>query len=325
MVLLGASLITFVLARVVPSDPSLAYMGPKATAEDAEKLKHTLGLDQPIPIQYFKYLRDVLRGDWGFSLSTKQPVLTEIANRLPATLELIFVAIGFASIVGILLGIFAARHRGSFRDGVIRFFSIAGVSVPAFWLGLLLQLLFVGRLHWFPATGEFDPELKFINPIHKITGFPIFDSIITGNFDATANGLKHIVLPALTLSAYSLGLISRMVRANLLEVLSQDYIKVSRAYGLSEKVIVFRLALRNALPPIITVIGLSTAYLLTGTFFVEQVYNWPGIGSFAANSLLSVDYPAIMGITLLGAAGYLTINFIVDLIQAKLDPRVRMT
>lgn len=325
LVLLGASVITFVLARVVPSDPSLAYMGPKATAADAAKIRTTLGLDQPLPLQYLKYLRDMVRGDWGYSLSTKQPVLQEILSRLPATLELIAAAIGFASVVGILLGIVAARHRGSFRDGLIRFISIAGVSMPAFWLGLLLQLLFVGRFHWLPATGEFDPDIKFIHPIHKVTGFPIFDSFITGNFNALGNGLAHLILPALTLSAYSLGLVSRMSRANLLEVLSQDYIKVARAYGLPEKVILFKLALRNALPPIVTVIGLSSAYLLTGTFFVEQVYNWPGIGNFAANSLLSVDYPAIMGITLLGATGYLTINLIVDLIQAKLDPRVSIS
>lgn len=325
LVLLGASVITFVLARVVPSDPSLAYMGPKATAADAAKLRSTLGLDQPLPVQYLKYLRDMAQGNWGYSLSTKQPVLQEILSRLPPTLELIAVAISFASIVGILLGIVAARHKGSARDGFIRLASIAGVSMPAFWLGLLLQLLFVGRLHWLPATGEFDPDIKFLHPISKITGFPIFDSLITGNFAAFGNGLVHLILPALTLSAYSLGLVSRMARANLLEVLSQDYIKVARAYGLSEKVILFKLALRNALPPIVTVIGLSTAYLLTGTFFVEQVYNWPGIGSFAANSLLSVDYPAIMGITILGATGYLTINLIVDLIQAKLDPRVSIS
>jgi ABC-type dipeptide/oligopeptide/nickel transport system permease component len=323
LVLLGASVITFILSRVIPSDPALAYIGPKATLQQAANLRNKLGLDQPLPIQYIKYLRDMITGNWGYTISTKQPVLHEILTRLPATLELIIVAIVFATVVGIFFGVVAAHNRGRFSDGVIRIMAIAEVSMPAFWLGLLLQLLFVGRLGWFPATGEFDPELKFINPIHKITGFPLFDSIITGNFYATGNGLKHIVLPALTLSAYSLGLITRMVRANLLEVLSQDYIKVARAYGIKERVVLYRLALRNALPPIATVIGLSAAYLLTGTFFVEEVFNWPGIGSFATTSLLNVDYPAIMGVTLLGAVGYLTINLAVDLIQAQLDPRVR--
>jgi len=322
LVLFGASLITFTLARVIPSDPSLAYIGPKATAAEAAQLKITLGLDQPIPFQYFKYVMQTLHGNWGYSLSTKQSVLTEIAIRLPATLELIIFAMGFALLFGVTLGVYAAKYRGRFQDSLIRILAIAGVSMPAFWLGLLLQMLFAGRLVWFPATGQFDIELKYDHPITKVTGFPLFDSVITGNYHATFNGLHHMILPALTLSAYSFGLLSRMARANLLEVMSQDYVKVARAYGLSDRLIFFKLALRNALPPIVTVTGLSSAYLITGTFFVEQVYNWPGIGSFAVNSLLSIDYPAIMGITLLAAIGYLVINFIVDIIQSKLDPRV---
>ena len=322
LVLLGTSFITFTLARVIPNDPALAYIGPKATAAEAAKLRITLGLDQPIPVQYVKYLFQTLQGNWGYSLSTKQSVLQEITSRLPATLELITFAMGFALLLGVTLGVYAAKYRGRFQDSVIRILAIAGVSMPAFWLGLLLQMLFAGRLTWFPATGEFDIELKYDHPIAKITGFPIFDSIITGNYHATLNGLHHMILPALTLSAYSFGLLSRMARANLLEVMSQDHVKVARAYGLSERLIFFKLALRNALPPIVTVTGLSSAYLITGTFFVEQVYNWPGIGSFAVNSLLSIDYPAIMGITLLAAIGYLLINFIVDIIQSKLDPRV---
>ncbi len=324
LVLFGASLITFTLARIIPSDPSLAYIGPKATAADAAKLRITLGLDQPIPGQYFKYLLQTFKGDWGYSLSTKQPILQEIRDRLPATLELIFFAITFALIFGIALGVYAAKYRGKFQDAVIRVLAIAGVSMPAFWFGLLLQMLFAGRLSWFPATGQFDIELKYDHPITRITGFPLFDSIITGNYHATFNGLHHMILPAITLSAYSFGLLSRMARANLLEIMSQDYVKVARAYGLSERLIFFKLALRNALPPIVTVTGLSAAYLITGTFFVEQVYNWPGIGSFAVNSLLSIDYPAIMGITLVAAIGYLVTNFIVDLIQSKIDPRVWM-
>lgn len=324
LVLFAASFITFTLARVIPNDPSLAYIGPKATAADAAQLRITLGLDQPIPVQYFKYLVQTLQGNWGYSLSTKQPVLREIIDRLPSTIELIFFAMSFAFIFGVAMGVYAAKFRGRFQDSVIRILAIAGVSMPAFWLGLLLQLLFAGRLAWFPATGQFDIDIKYESPITKITGFPIFDSIVTGNFTATLNGLHHMVLPALTLSAFSFGLLSRMARANLLEVMSQDHIKVARAYGLSERLIFFKLALRNALPPIITVTGLSTAYLITGTFFVEQVFAWPGIGGFAVNSLLSIDYPAIMGITLLAALGYLTINFIVDLVQAKLDPRAWM-
>ena len=228
LVLFGASFITFTLARVIPSDPALAYIGPKATAEDAERLRITLGLDQPIPVQYVKYLIETLQGNWGYSLSTKQPILQEIADRLPATLELIFFAMSFAVIFGVALGVYAAKYRGKFQDSLIRILAIIGVSMPAFWLGLLLQMLFAGRLTWFPATGQFDIELKYDNPITRVTGFPLFDSIITGNYHAAFNGLHHMILPALTLSAYSFGLLSRMARANLLEVMSQDYVKVAR-------------------------------------------------------------------------------------------------
>lgn len=322
LVLLGASFITFTLARIIPSDPILAYMGPKATAAEAARLRAVLGLDQPIPIQYVKYLSQTLHGNWGYSLSTKQSIVSEIANRLPATLELIFFAISFAFLFGVVLGVLSARYRGKSLDSVIRFASIAGVSMPAFWLGLLLQLLFAGKLGIFPAAGQFDIDIKYDHPIKRITSFPLFDSLISGNLHAFGNGILHIFLPAVTLSAYSFGLIARMTRANMLEVLGQDHIKVARAYGLSEKLIFYKLALRYAVPPIITVTGLSTAYLITGTFFVEQVYNWPGIGGFAVNSLLSIDYPAIMGITLVAAIGYLVTNFIVDIIQSKVDPRV---
>lgn len=322
-VLFGATIITFILSRVIPSDPALAFYGPKATLDQSARLRKEMGLDQSVVIQYFKYLKDMLTGNWGYSISTKQPVLHELMTKVPSTLEMIFVSIIFATLFGILLGIWAAKNAHKFVDGSVRVFSIAAVSLPTFWLGLLFQLFFVGRLHWFPATGEFDTELKFLNPIKHVTGFPIFDALITGNFHAVENGLWHMVLPALTLSLYSLGLISRMIRANLLEVLSQDYIRVARAYGIKERVVLFTLALRNALPPVTTVVGLSAAYLLTGTFFVEDVFNWPGIGKFATTALLNVDYPAIMGITLLGAMGYLTINLIVDIVQAKLDPRVR--
>ena len=324
LVLLAASFFTFILSRVVPNDPALAYMGPKATAADEVRIRHLLGLDQNVLIQYFKYLRDVLRGRWGYSLSSKQPVLHEILDRLPATLELITWAVGVAFVAGVLFGTISARWpQKSFSTG-IRLFAIAGISLPTFWLGLLLQIFFAGRLHWFPATGALDIGIKFTHPLHKITGFNIIDSLLTGNWVALTSSLQHIILPAITLSAYSFGLISRMTRSNMLEVLNQEYIKVARANGVKERVVLWRLALKNAIPSVITVTGLSAAYLITGTFFVETVFAWPGIGGFAANSLISLDYPAIMGITILGAVGYLSINFLVDIIYVKLDPRINL-
>ena len=325
IVLFVVTVIVFVLTRLIPSNPAIIYVGPKAPQAEIDRVHTLLGFDRPLIEQYFSYLAGLFRGDWGNSLATKRPVLDEFATRLPATLELIGAALLFAIVVGVFLGVLAARRPGKIQDGLIRVLSIGGVSIPAFWLGLLLQLLFVGRLGWFPATGQFTSSIKFTDPIATLTGFPLFDSLVTGNWVAYTDGLHHLVLPAITLAAYPLGLIARMTRASMLEVLGQDYVFTANAYGLRDGLIRWKLALRNALPPTLTIVGLAAAYTLTGTFFVEIVFNWPGIGQFATAALLAVDYPVIMAITLLGAFGYLLANVVVDLIQAQLDPRVRNT
>jgi ABC-type dipeptide/oligopeptide/nickel transport system permease component len=323
IVLIALTVIVFMLSRVIPNDPAVIYVGPKAPQEELDRVRNELGLNRPLFVQYFSYLGGLFRGDWGNSLATKHPVLDELATRLPSTLELIAASLLIAIVLGITLGVVAARKPGKLLDGSIRFLSIGGVSIPAFWLGLLLQVLFVGRLGILPATGQFSNTLKYTDPISAVTGFPLFDSLITGNWFAYADGLQHLVLPAITLAAYPLGLIARMTRASMLEVQGQDYIFTAQAYGLRHRLIRWKLALRNALPPTLTIIGLAAAYTLTGTFFVEIVFNWPGIGQFSTAAMLAVDYPVIMAITLLGAAGYLIANVIVDLLQARLDPRVR--
>ncbi|MBN9613720.1 MAG: ABC transporter permease, partial [Actinobacteria bacterium] len=305
LVLLVLTLVVFTLTRVIPSDPAVVYAGPKAPPEGLARIRERLGFDRPLPIQYLSYLGGLLTGDWGDSLSTRRPVLTEFAVRLPPTLELLFAAILFALVFGVILGVLASRKPGGWLDGVVRFLSIGGISMPAFWLGLLLQIFFVGRLGILPATGEFSKEVDYVSPITRVTGFPLFDSFITGNWVAWSDGLAHLILPMLTLAAYPLGLIARMTRASMLEVQSQDYIFTAKAYGLRDRMIRWRLALKNAIPPTLTVTGLSAAYALTGTFFVEVVFNWPGLGQFAADAMLSVDYPSILAVTLLGAAGYL--------------------
>ena len=322
LVLAVLTAIVFILARIVPSDPAVIYAGPKAPPAELDRVREHLGFNRPILEQYFDYVAKLITGDWGQSLATKRPVLDELATRLPATLELIGAAMVFAVTAGIILGVVAARRPGKILDGTVRFLSIGGISVPAFWLGLLLQLVFVGGLGLLPATGQFSNTIKYSDPITHVTGLPLFDSLITGNATAFTDGLQHLILPALTLAAYPLGLIARMTRASMLEVMSQDYIFTATAYGLREGAIRWRLALRNALPPVLTIVGMASAYALTGTFFVEAVFNWPGIGQFATSSMLAVDYPAIMAITLLGAAGYLLANFIVDILQARIDPRV---
>jgi peptide/nickel transport system permease protein len=275
-------------------------------------------------LQYLTYMRDLLTGDWGSSLASKQPVLGELLDRLPATLELIAAAMALAVTGGVVLGVLAARRPGRALDGAIRLLAIGGVSMPAFWLGLLLQFLVVGRLGLLPATGQFSNTLKYESPIATVTGFPMLDTLLTGNWVALSDGLQHLVLPAVTLAAYPLGLTARMTRAAMLDALGQDHVFAARAYGLRERQVLWVLALRNALPPTLTVTGLATAYAITGTFFVEVVFNWPGIGQYATQAMLAVDYPVIMAITLLGAMGYLVTNVVVDLAQARIDPRARL-
>lgn len=325
LVLLGTTLVTFILARVVPANPAVSYLGSKARPEELARITHDLGLDRPLPVQYVRYLWDLLCGDWGTSIATKQPVLTEILDRIPATLELLAVAMVIACMAGVSLGVLAAVRQNRFLDHLIRFLAIGGISMPAFWLGLLLQVVVFGGLGLFELTGRLDPDLEFTQPLRELTGFHLIDAALTVNGAAFADAASHLVLPALTLAAYPLGVIARMTRASMLEALAADHIRAARAFGVPERVVSWRIALRNALPPAATVAGLTLAYSLTGAFFVEVVFNWPGLGQFAATALLNVDYPVIMGITLLGAMGYIVVNLAVDLVQARLDPRVRLS
>lgn len=324
-VLAGVSVITFALARLIPADVAAIYIGPRARPEQIERVREQLGLNQDLATQYLVYMRDMLGGDWGTSISTKRPVLDEILLRLPATLELIVAAMLIALPVGLVLGMLSARWQGKPADVGVRIVSIIGVSLPAFFLGILLQILFFRTLDILPLSGRVDSDLRFSSPIDSVTGVYIIDAAVTGNWVALVDVSWHLILPAITLAAYPIGLISRMTRSAMLESLGKDYIRMARAYGLRERLIVSRLALRNAMVPVLTVIGLTLAYLLTGTFFVEIVFNWPGLGTFAVKSILATDYPAIMGIALVGAAAYVVINLVVDLAQAWVDPRIRLT
>ena len=324
LVLVGLSVITFTLARVIPSDPAALYIGPHPNPGDLERTREKLGLNRPLPVQYAYYVRDLLRGDLGDSIATKRPVLQEIGDRWPASLELLLTAMIFAVLVGVPLGVLSAQLQGSPFDMAVRTLSIVGVSMPAFWAGLLLQVVFFRNLHLLPLAGRFDTDLRFSSPIQPLTGFYLIDSAVTGNWIAFKDVAWHTVLPALTLAAYPIGLIARMTRATMIEVLSQDYIRTARAYGTPEWFTIYAYALKNAIGPTLTVIGLTLAYALTGTFFIEIVFNWPGLGLFTVHSLLNTDHPAIMGITLLAASGYVIINLVVDVAQAWIDPRISL-
>jgi ABC-type dipeptide/oligopeptide/nickel transport system permease component len=323
-VLLGLSMITFTLARVVPSNPAALYIGPRAKPEQIERMTEEMGLNKPLAVQYLYYLRDALHGDLQDSIATKRPVLQEIAERLPNTLELIVAGMTLATVVGVVLGMFSARMHGSGADLMVRVLSLVGVSLPAFWLALLLQIVFYRQLGLFPITGRMETTLRFTHPVESVTSFYILDSLVTGNWVAFKDALWHLVLPAVALAAYPTGLVARMTRATMLEVLSQDYIRTAHAYGVRDLFVTGVYALKNALGPTLTVIGLSFAYALTGTFFVEIVFNWPGLGTFTVHSLLNIDYPAIMGVTLFAAVGYVIINLVVDLLQAAVDPRISL-
>jgi ABC-type dipeptide/oligopeptide/nickel transport system permease component len=323
-VLVGVSVITFFLSRVVPNNAAALYIGPRARPEDILRVSIQLGLDKPLPVQYAIYMRDLLHGDLGTSIGTKRPVLQEILDRSPATLELLITGMFLATIFGVPLGVLSARWQGKPLDLVVRTFSIVGVSIPAFFLGLVLQIIFFRTMDWLPLSGRISTDLRFTNPLETITHFLVLDALLTRNWIALKDATFHLVLPSFTLAAYPIGLIARMTRAAMLEVLEQDYIRTARAYGIKEVLITYLYALKNAISPTLTVIGLTIAISITGTFLIEAIFNWPGLGQFTARSLLNIDYPAIMGITLFGAAAYVLINLIVDILQAWIDPRISL-
>ncbi|MCQ3937861.1 MAG: ABC transporter permease [Chloroflexi bacterium] len=323
-VLIGVSVITFFIARVVPANPAALYIGPKARQEDIERVTRQLGLDKPLPVQYAVYMQELLRGDLGTSISTKRPITEELAGRIPATMELLFSGMLIAILLGVPLGVLSARWQGKPFDWMVRIISIVGVSMPAFFLGLILQIVFFRNLEILPLAGRVDSDLRFSHPLTEITNFILLDSLLTSNWVTLKDAFLHLILPAFTLAAYPIGLIARMTRAAMLEVLEQDYIRTAKAYGIRQYFIIYFYALKNAISPALTVIGLTFAFALTGTFFVEVLFNWPGLGLFTVRSLLNLDYPAIMGMTLFGATGYVLINLLVDLLQAWVDPRISL-
>jgi len=325
LLLFGVSVIVFTLTHVIPANPVDLWTGPHATPQQLEKAYIELGLDKPIPVQFAIYMSKFLRGDWGTSIVTKQPVLRDLAIYLPASIELIVfgMLVGFA--VGIPLGVLSAAQNGRAIDHISRVFTIAGVALPSFWLAMLLQLALAKTWHLFPLAGRVDLMVEIMNPIRKITGLYFFDALITGNLGALKDALWHIVLPGVTLAMYPLGLAGRMVRTTMLEVLQEDYIRTARASGVREIKVLVVYALRNALGPVLTTGALAFGYSLVSTFLIESLFAWPGLGRYAAKAIVSVDYPVITGVTLLVAAFYVILNLGVDLVQAFMDPRIRLS
>ncbi len=321
LVLLGVSLITFLLSHVVPADPARLFAGPRASAATVEQLRHQLGFDLPVWQQYGRYLGGLLHGDFGDSLTSHRPVADDLRDYLPATIELTLAAIVIILVVGVPLGVISAVWHDSPVDALGRAISITGVAIPAFWLGLMAQLVLFDQLGWLPEGQRLDQNTV---PPPRVTGLYTVDSLLHGNLALFAQSVWHILLPAAVLGYGSLAVVTRMVRASMLEVLSQDYLRTARSKGLRQWTIVVRHALRNALLPATTVMGLQIGLLLGGALLVEEVFSWPGIGRYATQATLASDYNAIMGVTLVAAAIYVVVNLGVDLLYMVLDPRVSL-
>jgi peptide/nickel transport system permease protein len=324
LVLLSVSIITFVISRVVPSDPAALWVGPHPTKDQIAAARTKLGLDKPLHVQYLRYMRDLLHGDFGVSVQSHQPILTDLKTYLPATLELVITAMMIAVLVGIPLGVLSGAKRDSPLDHTSRLIAVAGVSMPTFWLGLLLQFLFFGRLKLLPVGGRVDRGISLYHPVQQITGFYVIDSLVSGNWPALRSTLFHLILPAFTLSTYAIGLGIRMTRSTMIEVLEEAYITAARAAGIPERAILFRLALKNAIVPTLTALALSFVYSLTGAILVEVIFGWPGLGSYVTRAILSIDFPVIIAVTLVITVFYVFINLSLDIIQTFLDPRVTL-
>ena len=319
-VMIGVSVITFAISHVIPADPVAAALGDHATDAQIAQFRAEYGLDRPLPEQYFIYAAGILHGDLGKSIRTRRSVADDLADSFPATLELSFAALLISILLGVPAGVWSAVSRGRLPDYVVRVLSLAGGSLPVFWLGLIVIGLFYYQLGWFPGGGRLD---TFVPPPPTRTGLYVVDSVIAGDLDALGSSLLHLVLPAVTLGYFSTAVIARMTRSSMLEVLGQDYMRTARAKGLRERVIVLRHALRNAMIPTVTIIGLTFGSLLSGAVLTETIFSWPGLGRYATASAVSLDFPAVLGVTLLAAIVYPLANLVVDIAYYWLDPRIQ--
>ena len=317
--LIGIMVVTFFISLVIPVDPLAAIAGPQAPQETVERLRTLYGFDQPVYVQFGRYVKRLFHGDLGTSFQTGRPVLEDILKYFPATLELATVALIISILIGIPLGMLSAAYRNSIVDHFSRVLSLVGVSMPVFWLGLVLLLIFYFKLGWFPEPGRLD--IMLIEP-DRLTGMLLIDSVIALDWEVFWDALKHMMLPGMVLGLFGLAGIARIVRSSMLDVLSQEYIKTARIKGLSEFMVLTRHALRNALVPAVTVIGLTYGGLLEGSVLTETIFSWPGLGRYLATAFLTLDLNAVVGGTMLVALSFCLVNLIVDLLYAFLNPKI---
>ncbi|MFV3076925.1 ABC transporter permease [Niveispirillum fermenti] len=318
-VVLGVTMVTFIISRLIPGDPAQMLAGPRASAEAIARIRDTLGLDQPMLIQYGRYLADLLRGDFGTSIVTGRSVGADLAAVFPATIELVLVALALSTTAGIMLGTLAAVFREGPFDYAVRLVASASISMPSFWLALVMLLLFYGQFDLLPGDERIGVDF---DPPPTVTGFFLVDALTTGDFRLFCDVLRHLALPAATLALVSVGSMIRVSRTAMIEVLHQDYIRTAVAGGLSWGQVVFNHALRNALVPVVTLLGMEAAGLLFGAVIVESVFVWPGAGSYVLNAIFTLDFPVIMGFTVIVSVAYVMINALTDLAYRWLNPRM---
>ncbi len=318
-ILIGVSILVFIWIRALPGSPAESLLGERATPATIERLKHQYGLDQPVFVQYEKYVEATLKGDLGYSIASRRPVTEELRHRFPATVELALAAMFFAIVFGVPLGFFAAKRYGSFVDHGSLFLSLIGISIPIFFLGLILKYVFAVKLGWLPSVGQIDVTKN----VKHSTNFYVLDAIITRDWGTLADVLKHLVLPAVALGTIPLAIVARITRAAVLDVQNEDYVRTARAKGLSPRIVDRRHVFRNALLPLSTVIGLQTGLLLSGAILTETVFAWPGVGIWLADAISARDYPVLQAGILFLATVFVLVNLIVDISYAIINPRIR--
>lgn len=316
--LLAISILVFLMVRMVPGDPAAAMLGQYATEERVAEVREALGLDQPLHVQYGRWLVRAVQGDLGRSIRSRRPVTEDILERLPATLELALAGLFLALAAGIPMGVVAATHRNSIFDRISMVGTVIGQSMPVFWLGIIFIYVFSYALGMLPFSGRLDREAN----LQPMTGFYVLDSVFQGNWAALRSALAHLALPALALASVSLALIGRITRSSMLEVLGQDYVRTARSKGLRERLVTYRHAFPNAMIPLVTIVGLQLGTLLGGAILTETVFAWPGLGRLIVNAVFNRDYPLVQGCVLFIAVGFLLTNLAVDVVYAMIDPRV---
>ncbi len=322
LIMLIVTSITFFIVRWFPGDPVFLWVGDHSTKEQIDRARSDLGLDKPIYEQYLSFLKKTASLDLGVSLRTRQPVLAELANRFSATFELVSFSMLIALLLGFPMGLISALKKKTFTDYFFRGFGYLGLSIPVFWLGMVLQLIFFGVLYWFPLQGRFSGFGSLDSQLIYNSGFLLMDSFLSGNWVLFVDVLRHIALPAFTMAFGVLGIVLRTVRSSMIETMNAPFFTTFKSYGFNNHEIIKKSAYKNTLVPTSTVVGLSFGLMLGGTFLVESIFDWPGLGQFSVLSILTRDFPSIIGVTILYSLVYVIINFVVDLFYGVVDPRI---